>query len=103
MNIKFEEIIARANARKEALQNFQEHLQTLPEAIEMFDAALEYFEKLSELSRSLDAEAKDLTGKTAGLAQLVGQACADSRRALFTGTSFNVSKLLITLSVEAFK
>lgn len=60
MNLPFDDIITRANARKEALKEIQLKLEDLPSHVEALRTALRFFAEFRPLYNHLDAEGKSL-------------------------------------------
>lgn len=80
MNIDYADIIQKANARKDALQEFERLLAQSPEHAEQLRKSLSFFSELRTAADALDTEAialarpyrnavVDLTDKTVALAQ----------------------------------
>lgn len=67
MALNFDEIITRANARKEALQEVQRLLRGWSQFEENYRQAATYADELLRVFQTLDTESRDiLTGKTLG-------------------------------------
>ena len=98
MNINYEDIITRANARAESLKEIQQAMARVPDAIEMLDEALSYFENLGQLVGKLDAEGKLLLGDAHSPAYHAAHRATSARISLFGG-----DRGLTTLAVEAAK
>lgn len=65
MKINYEDIITKANTRKEALQNMEKMINDLPDMVESFTACLDYFIELGKLETTLDSEGKVIFGDKA--------------------------------------
>lgn len=98
MNIQFEQIIERANKRKDQLVEIAAELETLTEHIAHLEEDLAYFENLGRLVCALDQEGRQMIALIATYATYVGGAAGNLRGKLFTG-----DKPLLLLAVEASK
>lgn len=62
MAINYDEIIERANQRKDALKHFAELMAKMPEQMGTFCAFMAYLDELKQAADNLDHEAQNLLG-----------------------------------------
>jgi len=62
MKINYDEIITKANARKETLKLLQEHLDQFELQAAALETSVQYFDRVMEINRMLDTEARGLLG-----------------------------------------
>lgn len=63
MNINYDEIITKANARKEALQHFAQQVDALGELVDDVNALQQRMASLRTACKALDAEAVTMVGQ----------------------------------------
>lgn len=88
MNINFDEIITKANERKDNLQRTVRMLERLPEQAAALNTALAFFGQMAVVLQKLDVEGKTLLGTSLGeplmhcRIQSVAGLCMDADRKL---------------------
>lgn len=81
MKINYEDIITKANKRKEALAEFASLAVAAEYHAHAVLTGLLYFENLKEAVERIDAEGKALLGEASGRVQHVGARAKDTRTA----------------------
>ncbi len=84
MNIDYSEIIAKANARKEALQALDEELKLLESHAGVLFDVLDYFEKLTPLLDAVDLEGRAMLGPVPARLFEISARCRSLRAGLAT-------------------
>ena len=90
MNINYEDIITKANARKDALKAIEAEISEVHDMSESLKACLEYFVDLGKMTSALDAEGLQMLGAAHDPIYRVSENCKGMRHSLFgpSGTGY---------------